>query len=249
MKIELSGRKNINDNAAIYYERAKHQKAKSEGARQAIQDTERKLAELDVLIAEKKAALEFKQASVKLRRDKQWYEKFHYFNTSDGFLVNEILVARHMEDDDLFMHADVHGAPATVIRKGQSAPERTLLEAAQFSASYSSAWKGGLGIADVYAVKPGQVSKHSHGQSVPKGGFMLKGERQWFRGVKLGLWIGMRDGIPVAEPEAKEPEDLKVLLHPGGDQEKGAIAKVLAKKFNCEMDDLLQILPSGESRF
>lgn len=256
MKIELSARKSINENAAIYFERAKHYRSKADGARNAIEDTERKLQYLDVLIAEKKAALEMRKSMVKVRREKLWYEKFRYFTTSDGFLVlagtdakqNEILVSRHLEDGDLFMHADIHGAPATIIKKGQQAPERSLEEAAQFSGSYSSAWKNGLSSVDVYAVKPEQVSKHSHGESVPKGGFMIKGEKKYFRSMKLGLRIGVRDGILTVEPEMKPSEDLKIMLKPGGAKEKGTVAKELHKKLAHDQDELLQTLPSGNCR-
>jgi len=252
-KITLSARKDINANAAMYYEEAKRAHSKADGARKSIVDTERRIADLEARIAEKRAQLEEKKQNIKIRREKQWFEKFHHFTTSDGILViagndakqNELLVARHLEPSDLFMHADIHGAPATIIKNGQDAPESSLLEAAQFSASYSSAWKGGLSSVDVYAVKPEQVSKHSHGESVPKGGFMIKGEKKYFRSVKLGLKIGMRDSIPVAEPEMKNSGDLALLLHAGGKKEKGDLAKELAKKLGCEVDELLQLLPSG----
>ena len=160
---------------------------------------------------------------------------------------NELLVARHLEPPDLFMHAEIHGAPATIIKEGQKAPERSLLEAAQFSASYSSAWKNGLSAVDVYAVKPDQVSKHSQGEYVPKGGFMISGERQWFRHTQLGLRLGMENEIPIVEPESKQSAG-GIPLHPGGSKEKGALAKELAKKLGCDVDELLQLLPSGSSR-
>jgi len=254
MKLELDTRKSINENAARYYERAKKMRAKLAGVKKAIADTERKLEELDEKIKTQKEEALAKPA-LKLKREKKWFEKFHHFTTSDGFLViagrdakqNELLVARHLEPNDLFMHAEIHGAPATIIKNGQNAPERSLLEAAQFSASYSSAWKNGLASVDVYAVKPDQVSKHSQGEYVPKGGFMIKGERQWFKHTPLGLRLGVENELPTAEPELKSSE-LKILLHPSGRKEKGTIAKELAKKLECDVDELLQILPSGSSR-
>ncbi len=255
MKIDFNPRKSLNENAARYYERAKKMRAKVAGVRKALVDTERKLAELEQKIAANKEELLARPAAP-LKREKKWFEKFHYFTTSDGFLViagndakqNELIVSRHLQSTDLFMHAEIHGAPATIIKEGQKAPERSLLEAAQFSASYSSAWKNGLASVDVYAVKPEQVSKHSHGEYVPKGGFMIKGERKWFRHTGLGLRLGVQEKIPLVEPESKESEELKITLHPGGKKEKGVIAKELAKKLECDVDELLQILPSGGSR-
>jgi len=255
MKLELNTRKSLNANAAAYYERSKKVRAKLAGVRTAIADTEQKIADLDMKIEENKAEALAKPAAP-IRREKKWFEKFHHFTTSDGFLViagrdakqNEFLVSRHLEAADLFMHAEIHGAPATVIKDGQRAPERSLLEAAQFSASYSSAWKNGLGSVDVYAVKPDQVSKHSHGEYVPKGGFMIKGERQWFKHTCLGLWLGVdkETHTPLIEPESK-PVSFKTLLHPGGKKEKGALAKELARKLVCDVDELLQIMPTGNS--
>jgi len=253
--ITLSTRKSVHENAAIYYEEAKRCHSKAEGARKSIVETEKRIADLDKKIAAHQAAQLAKPAA-KIRREKQWFEKFHHFITSDNTLViaggdakqNELLVAKHLEAGDLFMHADIHGAPATIIKGGQSAPARSLEEAAQFSASYSSAWKSGLSSVDVYAVKPDQVSKHSHGEVVPKGGFMIKGEKKYFRSVKLGLRIGMREGIAIVEPESKASSDLAILIHAGGPKEKGDLAKELAKKLGCEMDELLQILPSGNGR-
>ncbi|MFA6035427.1 MAG: NFACT RNA binding domain-containing protein [Candidatus Micrarchaeia archaeon] len=253
--ITLSTRKSVHENAAIYYEEAKRSRSKADGARKSIVETEKRIADLDKKIAAHQA-VQLAKPALKLRREKQWFEKFHHFITSDNTLViagsdakqNEMLVAKHLEEGDLFMHADIHGAPATIIKGGQSATERSLEEAAQFSGSYSSAWKSGLSSVDVYAVKPDQVSKHSHGEVVPKGGFMIKGEKKYFRGAKLGLRIGIRDGLLITEPEMKNSPDLPILLHAGGSKEKGDLAKELAKKLGCEVDELLQLLPSGNGR-
>src|SRR3989338_1988333 len=108
MKIELDTRKSLNENAARYYEHSKKARAKAAGVRKAIADTERKLAELEQKIAKSKAEALAKPAAP-LKREKNWYERFHHFTTSDGFLVlagndakqNELLVARHLEPPDL----------------------------------------------------------------------------------------------------------------------------------------------------
>ena len=79
----------------------KKARAKAAGVRKAIADTERKLAELEQKIAKSKAEALAKPAAP-LKREKNWYERFHHFTTSDGFLVlagndakqNELLVAR-----------------------------------------------------------------------------------------------------------------------------------------------------------
>jgi len=58
-----------------------------------------------------------------------------------------------MDAGDLFFHADIDGAPVAVMKTGgRNAGDQDLMEAAQFAASYSAAWKFGYGSVDVYCV-------------------------------------------------------------------------------------------------
>ena len=100
-----------------------------------------------------------------------------------------------MEGGDLFVHADVHGG-SVVIVKGAT---EHLDEAVQFAASYSNAWKAGHFTADVYAARPDQVSKTAEsGEYVARGAFIVRGERQYFRNVPLGVTIGLAMAPAVA---------------------------------------------------
>ena len=62
-------------------------------------------------------------AAVALRKP-FWFEKFCWFVTSDNLLVvsgrdaqqNELLVKRYLRKDDLYVHADLHGAATTILR-------------------------------------------------------------------------------------------------------------------------------------
>ena len=57
-------------------------------------------------------------------RKPHWFEKFYWFVTSENHLVlsgrdaqqNELLVKRYLRKDDLYVHADLHGAATTIIR-------------------------------------------------------------------------------------------------------------------------------------
>ena len=57
-------------------------------------------------------------------RKPHWFEKFHWFVTSENYLVvsgrdaqqNELLVKRYLQKDDLYVHADLHGAASTIVR-------------------------------------------------------------------------------------------------------------------------------------
>ena len=79
--------------------------------------------------------------------------------------------------------------------------------AAEFTAAYSKAWQTGLATVDVYAVRPDQVSKQPPtGEYLPKGSFMIYGQREWFRDVELKVAIGVRID--------KETENVEVLAGP-----------------------------------
>ncbi|MCC6024982.1 MAG: NFACT RNA binding domain-containing protein, partial [Desulfurococcaceae archaeon] len=131
-----------------------------------------------------------------------WFEKFRWTITRNGFLViagkdasqNEVVVRRYLEDRDIFLHADVHGAPATVllVRGDRSPALEDILDAAVIAACYSKAWKTGFSYIDVYWVYGSQVSKTPpSGEYLTKGAFMVYGERRYLR-VPLVLGVGLR---------------------------------------------------------
>ena len=80
MRIKLHLNKSVYDNAAAYYELAKEAKKKREGLTQAMEETKKEMEK-----AKKKGA-EAKKV-VKIKREKQWFEKFHWFRTSAGRLA------------------------------------------------------------------------------------------------------------------------------------------------------------------
>ena len=56
-----------------------------------------------------------------------WFERFHWFVTSENVLVvagrdaqqNELLVKRHLSKGDLYVHADLRGAASTIVKNPQ----------------------------------------------------------------------------------------------------------------------------------
>jgi len=57
-------------------------------------------------------------------RKKFWFEKFHWFLTSERYIVvsghdaqqNDQLVKRYMRNGDIYVHADLHGAASCIVR-------------------------------------------------------------------------------------------------------------------------------------
>jgi predicted ribosome quality control (RQC) complex YloA/Tae2 family protein len=195
----LNLRHSIQDNAANHYTEAKKAEKKLAGANEALQETQNKIEEL-----KQKWAIQMKEVQKPLlkARKKAWYEKFRWFNSSESFLIiggrdaitNEILVKKYMEPQDIVFHADIVGAPFVLIKtEGRTPTEQTLMESAQFSASYSRAWKEMSGGVDVYWVKPEQVSKSPpSGQYVQKGAFIIRGTKNYIRNIPLQIAVGIK---------------------------------------------------------
>ncbi|MFH1107343.1 MAG: NFACT RNA binding domain-containing protein [Candidatus Micrarchaeota archaeon] len=254
-EIHLDLGKSSLENARAYYESSKKAKSKLAGARAALAETERKIAShINRRKFEKKP-----EVRVKVAREKQWFEKFHHFTTSGGNLVvagrdaksNDLLAARHMEKDDLFLHADVHGASAVIMKQGQTASEQSRKEAAQFAACYSSAWKALQSVATVFAAKPEQVKKYSPGEYVAKGGFMIYGKKDYYRSLPLKMWLIKKEDAVFVVPECidftKAHGIQKILISPG-QVAKSEAAKRLAHKLGLQkdsVDTLLQLLPGA----
>jgi predicted ribosome quality control (RQC) complex YloA/Tae2 family protein len=206
LRFSMNLRRTLYDNAAEYYERGKKAKQKSAGALTALEESRKKLAEVEQKIRraeeQKTKPVEVMEELVKRKvKRKEWYEKFRWFTSSDGFLVvagkdavsNEVLVKKYTADDDPVFHAEVSGAPFVVVKtEGKTASEQALQEAGVFAASFSRAWREGAGSADVYWVNPSQLTKSGpSGEYVPHGAFAVSGKRNWMRNVPLKLAIGM----------------------------------------------------------
>lgn len=207
LSFALNLRKDLFANAARFYERGKKAKHKLEGVRVALEDSRKKLEEAEAKTGEagaleKPKSVEALEKLAKRRiKPKKWFEKFRWFVSSDGFLVvggkdavsNEVLIKKHTEPTDDVLHADVVGAPFVVVKtEGKKPGERTLREAAEFAAAFSRGWREGYGSVDVFCVKPEQLSKGApSGMFVRRGAFMVRGKRNWLRGVPLRTAVGV----------------------------------------------------------
>ena len=195
----LNLRKSIQENASNFYNRAKKAEKKLEGIIDSMRKTEETIKALKTKSTEE--IVEAKKVKPLKTVKREWYEKFRWFHSSEGFLViggkdattNELLLKRHVEPKDIVFHADLIGAPFVVIKtEGKTPSKQTLKEAAEFAAAYSKAWKQKLVAADVYWVKPEQISKHPpSGQYLAKGAFIIRGEKNYFKKIPLKIAIGI----------------------------------------------------------
>ena len=196
--IRLDFRMNGTDNATYYYKLAKRDKRRIEGAKSALEKTQKILEEKQV----EKELTKQRQVSLVKQPKKQWFEKFRWFKSSDGYIVvggkdtssNETVVKKYLEKNDLYFHTELRGAPSTVLKNPENTeiPELTIKETSTFAASYSNAWREGWGSTKIYYVNPEQVTKSPNpGEYLAKGSFFIKGEKNFLPAPFLELTIGL----------------------------------------------------------
>jgi predicted ribosome quality control (RQC) complex YloA/Tae2 family protein len=270
-KLDLS--LSASKNADQYYSRSKKAREKLKGARGAAEITKVRIK--DYIKKGKSPSEEGEKISAKKKVKKRWYERFRWFFSSDGFLViagrdatsNETVVKRHMEKGDIFVHADIHGAPTVIVKaEGREVPGTTIDEACQFAALNSIAWKNNAAFLEVYWVTPEQVSKTPEsGEYVAKGAFIIRGKRN-FRRSKVGLSVGVKvndEAMVVGGPESsvEKNSDYYVNILPGRMKSKDASQKIkeiilgqateeeqdTIKRLN--VDDIQRVLPTGGYSF
>ena len=274
-RIDVVVRDGVEKNADRLYTEAKRIQEKKAGAEEAIAETREELAALrrerDRWEAGE-AGIEEEEASdgdegetdwlalrsVPVRPTEEWYERFRWFHTSDGFLViggrnadqNEELVKKYLERGDRFFHAQAHGAPVTILKatgpseaaRAVEFPAQTLDEAAQFAVSYSSVWKAGQFAGDAYAVDPDQVSKTPEsGEYLEEGAFAVRGERTYYDDVAVGVAVGIAcepwTRVIGGPPSAiRERAEVSFTVEPG-EFAQGDVAKRLYREFRERFAD------------
>ena len=194
VRVTIDATMGVEKNADQLYQEAKRIEEKKEGAQAAIEDTREDLEavkqrreEWEAEDADDRDDGEdgnddesedvdwLSRASIPVRKQEPWYDRFRWFRTSNDFLViggrnadqNEELVKKYLEPGDKFFHAQAHGGPVTVLKatgpsessRDVDIPDQDLREAATFAVAYSSVWKDGKYAGDAYMVDPDQVSK------------------------------------------------------------------------------------------
>jgi predicted ribosome quality control (RQC) complex YloA/Tae2 family protein len=258
LSVPLDVRKNARENATAYYRSSKEAEEKARRTTKLIEETNARIAKLehDGPIQLQAQAEAGKHPSRKVR----WFEKYRWFLSSDGIVViggrdattNDRIVKRHLKEGDAYVHADVHGAPSVVVKKGNGQiPERTLKEACEFSFAYSKAWGSGGASGSSYWVNPDQVSKTPEsGEFLPKGGFVVRGKKNFYHDILPRLAIGWieheGDRLLMGGPESAlgARSEKFVMVQPGGNK-RDETAKSAAKELGTAVDDVLRLLPAG----
>ncbi|KAI0010883.1 fibronectin-binding protein A N-terminus-domain-containing protein [Xylariaceae sp. FL0662B] len=189
-------------NAGEYYDERKSAAAKEQKTVQqseiALKNAEQKIT------AELKKGLKQEKPVLQPIRKQLWFEKFTWFISSDGYLVlggkdaqqNEMLYRRYLKKGDIYVHADLHGAPTVIIKNSPSMPDApippsTLSQAGSLAVCASSAWdsKAGMG---AWWVNADQVSKSAPtGEYLGTGSFMVRGKKNFLPPAPLLLGFAL----------------------------------------------------------
>ncbi|KAI9011348.1 hypothetical protein BC832DRAFT_619601 [Gaertneriomyces semiglobifer] len=157
-------------------------------------------------IAKELASTQKEVPSIQKIRKPFWFERFLWFISSENYLIvggrdaaqNEMLVRRYLNKGDVYVHADLHGAPSVIVKNlpaSSGAPEvpppTTLHQAAYLSVCNSRAWEAKV-VTSAYWVHADQVSKTAPtGEYLTTGSFMVRGKKNWLPPVQLQLGIGV----------------------------------------------------------
>ena len=268
MEIKLSLNKDVNQNANFYFEKSKKLKGKIPGIKKTILLTKKEIKDFESQ-KEKYLEKQEKDKMIKLHKKKEWFDKFRSTMTSNGFLVvigkdavtNEVLIKKHLEDNDLVMHTQAPGSPFGLIKDGKDKiTKEDISEAIEFLCCFSSQWKKGFGTADAFYVNPDQVSKKAQsGEYMSKGSFMIRGTKNIIKNVQLKICLGIKKEKITLEDKEVEVETMfsgsqkackkfcgnnYIKLEPGQSNYK-ALSKDIKKKLKGHIEDLPKYIPNN----
>ncbi|KAH3920287.1 hypothetical protein HBH56_002420 [Parastagonospora nodorum] len=183
-------------NSTEYYDQKKTAASKEDRTLQAstkaLKSHEKKVAE------DLKKGLKQEKDILRPVRKQQWFEKFIYFISSDGYLVlggkdaqqNEIIYRRYFRKGDVYVHADLKGAVPMIIKNKPTTPDApippsTLSQAGHLSVCSSDAWES-KAVMSAWWVLADQVSKTGQtGEFLPPGLFNIKGKKEYLPPAQL----------------------------------------------------------------
>ena len=246
--IDLQYNKKPTENGNVAFQESKDFHAKIDGAEKAIEEAKRQIVPVQ-------------KAQRKKVRKTFWFETYRWFFTSEGNLVlagkdrksNEKVVKKHMKQFDLYVHADLYGAPSTVVKGTDTSrpPEKSVREACQFAVCFSRAWPAGQLSGSAYWVYPEQVSKTAEsGEYVSSGSWVIRGKRNYLFDLPMHLYIGKisfsGETLPMVSPVPFESQGKLIEIIPGKSK-RDEIARKIREALETGLEEIERILPPGTS--
>ena len=259
-QVPLWVRKPLQVSAQALYEEGKRAQSKLAGARGAIEETDRKLAELP----SQPAVIAGPRPAEAVARKAYWFERYRWFLSSEGILViggrdaasNDLIVRRYLKSKDLYVHADIHGAPSVIVKHPETgaatAGPVTLSEAGQFSVAFSKAWRAGLASTSAFWVTSEQVSKAAaSGEFVARGAWVIHGTKNLLKDLPTELGLGTIEyqGAELwcaAPPSALRSRGrVRVRIVPGEERDRPEVEISLSSELGLSRSRIQSLLPAG----
>ncbi len=264
IKIELDS--SMHAIVSKLFNESKHQMAAISSIEKIKEQTEKKLKKEEKQEKVAQESITFTEV-----RKKNWFERYRWFYTSDGILAiggrdsssNSAIIRKHIEKNDKVFHADIHGSPFFVLKDGKEPiSPASLNEIAHATVCFSRAWREAVYGLNAYWVEPEQIKKAApSGQFLPKGAFVIEGNRNFVNVASLKLAIGIIKQDTNYLVTCGPPNTIKkssmcyVVIEPTG-SEMTDVAKKIKSKFaeineeivkSISIDDFVRVLPAGKS--
>jgi len=265
-KIKINTQSPLQSIASVLFNEAKKQSGAIASIQSIKEKTEKKLEKF-----QNKTEGEKDLFVVTEIRKKNWYERYRWFFTTDGYLTiggrdaasNSAIVRKHLEKNDKIFHGDIFGSPFFIIKDAENAPDTSMNEVAHATVCFSRAWREGLYGVSAYWVHPEQVKKSApSGEFLPKGSFTIEGQRNFIKSETLRLAVGIMpiddDYVLTCGPPGpiKKNSLCYAIIEPHGSGMAEAAKKIrleflkmfedIARKIN--IDEFVRALPAGETQ-
>ena len=265
-KIKINTISSLHSIASVLFDEAKKQSSAIQSIQAIKEKTERKLEKFQSKTESEKDLIVVSEI-----RKKNWYERYRWFFTSNGFLAiggrdaasNSAVVRKHLAKDDKIFHGDIFGSPFFILKNAENAPDKSMNEIAHATVCFSRAWREGMYGVSAYWVNPEQVKKSApSGEFLPKGSFTIEGQRNFIKSDTLRLAVGI---IPLDDDyvlTCGPPDPIKknsicyAIIEPHGTEmvdtakkiriEFSKIEEEITKKIS--IDDFVRVLPPGKSQ-
>jgi len=266
-KIKINTDSPLQSIASVLFNQAKKQSGAINSIQAIKEKTEKKLAKF-----QNQTEAERNLVVVSEIRKKNWYERYRWFMTSDGYLTiggrdaasNSAVIRKHLVKNDKVFHGDIFGSPFFILKDSENAPDTTMNEIAHATVCFSRAWREGLYGVSAYWVHPEQIKKSApSGEFLPKGSFTIEGQRNFIKSETLKLAVGImrledNDYVLTCGP----PEPIKknsicyAIIEPNGSEMAENAKKIrleflklfedITRKIN--IDEFVRALPAGKSQ-
>lgn len=189
-------------NSTEYFDSKKTAASKEErtllASERALKSHEKKVAE------DLKKGLKQEKEVLRPVRKQQWFEKYIYFISSDGYLVlggkdaqqNEIIYRRYLRKGDVYVHSDLKGSIPMIIKNNPNTPDApippsTLSQAGNLSVCTSEAWDSKAVMSAWWVLADGVTKTGQTGEFLPLGVFNIKGKKEYLPPAQLIVGLGV----------------------------------------------------------